>query len=30
MASEICENKDLMQMAADLFKQVAAKNKGAA
>jgi hypothetical protein len=30
MASEICENKDLMQMAADLFKQVAAKGKGAA
>jgi hypothetical protein len=30
MAIEICENKELMQMAADLFKQVAAKNKGAA
>ena len=30
MAIEICENKDLMQMAADLFKQVASKSKGAA
>ena len=30
MASEISDNESLMQMAADLFKQVAAKNKGAA
>jgi hypothetical protein len=30
MATEISENEGLMQMAADLFKQIAAKNKGAA